>query len=282
MSNPSKRSISPVAKGRHAVITHGARTPFLRSNGAYKNLMAHDLGRHAVNGLLQQSGTDPSEIDQVIYGTVVSDPRTSNIAREVALGAAIPNDVPAYTTTLACISANVAATSATELIRAGRSDVAIVGGAESFSDPPIRLSKNLRQALVKMQKAKGPADYLAILSKLSPMDLAPDIPSPNEFSTGLSMGESCDRMAKHFGASREATDQFASRSHVLAARAWKEGRFAESVVPVQLPPNFDTIAEDDGPRGDSTPEVLAKLRPVFDKKYGITTAGSSSFLTDGA
>lgn len=277
-----KRTLTPVAKGRHAVITSGARTPFLRSNGAYKNLMAHDLGRHAVTGLLQKSGTDPQEIDQVIFGTVVSDPRTSNIAREVALGAAIPQDVPAYTTTLACISSNVAATNATELIRSGRADVAVIGGAESFSDPPIRLSKNLRQALVKMQKAKGPADYLNILSKLSPMDLAPDIPSPNEFSTGLSMGQSCERMAKRFGATREATDRFASRSHVLADRAWKERRFEDSVVPVQLPPNFDAIDKDDGPRGDSTPEVLAKLRPVFDKKYGITTAGSSSFLTDGA
>lgn len=265
-----------------AVVVAGVRTPFLKSNGAYRSLMSHDLGRHAVVGLLQRTGLDPTVVDQVVMGTVVSDPRTTNVAREIVLGAGLPVSTPAFTTTLACVSANVAATTTVDAIRSGHVRAAIIGGTESFSDPPIRLSKKLRQALVKMQKAKGPADYLAILKGLSPKDLVPDIPSAAEFSTGLTMGESCERMAKAWGVSREESDRFAERSHVLAARAWEEGRYADEVVPVQVPPSFDAIEKDDGPRGDTTLEALAKLRPAFDREFGIITAGSSSFLTDGA
>lgn len=267
---------------RDAVVVAGARTPFLKSNGAFRTLMSHDLGRHAVTGLLQRTGLDPAVVDQVVMGAVINDPRTSNVAREIVLGAGLPSSTPAFTTTLACISANVAATTSVEAIRSGQIDTAIVGGTESFSDPPIRLSKQLRQALVKMQKAKGPADYLQILKGLSPKDLVPDIPSAAEFSTGLTMGESCERMAKAWGVTREETDRFAERSHVLAARAWDEGRLADEVIPVQVPPHFDTVEKDDGPRGDTSLEVLAKLKPAFDKDFGIITAGSSSFLTDGA
>ncbi|MCP4498928.1 MAG: acetyl-CoA C-acyltransferase [Deltaproteobacteria bacterium] len=271
-----------VAKGRGAVLVEGVRTPFLRSNGAYRSQMAHDLGRFAMSGLMDKTALNPDLVDQVIFGTVVQDPRTSNLAREVALGAGIPQHVPSYTTTLACISANVAATSAVELIRSGQIDTAIVGGAESFSDPPIRLSKKLRQALVKMQKAKGPTDYLSIVKTLTPKDLAPDIPSAAEFSTGLTMGQGCERMAKRFDVTREEGDAFAVRSHQLAAKAWEEGHFDDEVLSLQLPPSFDAIDLDDGPRGDSTMESVAKLRPVFDKQFGTITAASSSFLTDGA
>lgn len=278
---PRKKSLA-IAKGRRPAIIAGNRTPFLRSNGAYKKLMTHDLGRHAVVGLLTKTGLDPNVVDVVAMGTVIQDPRTSNVAREIALGAGLPQSVTAYTTTLACISANVAATTAGDQIRLGEADVAIVGGTESFSDPPIRLSKNLRQALVAMNNAKKPQDYVKVLQKLAPKDLIPDIPSASEFSTNLTMGQSMERQAKRFGITREASDAFASRSHVLADRAWKEGLLGEEVMPVQLPPDFDTIDQDDGPRGDSTPEVLAKLKPAFDKKYGIVTAGSSSFFTDGA
>lgn len=267
---------------KDAVVVAGVRTPFLKSNGAYRTLMSHDLGRHAVVGLLQRTGLDPSAVEQVVMGTVVSDPRTSNVAREIVLGSGLPTSTPAFTTTLACVSANVAATTSVEAIRSGHVATAIVGGTESFSDPPIRLSKQLRQALVKMQKAKGPADYLSILKGLSPKDLVPDIPSAAEFSTGLTMGESCERMAKAWGVTREESDRFAERSHVLAARAWEEGRYADEVVPVQVPPAFESVEKDDGPRGDTSMEVLAKLKPAFDREFGIITAGSSSFLTDGA
>lgn len=281
MAKPAKKA-PKVAEGRDAVIVHGVRTPFLKSNGAFHPLMTHDLGRYAVTGLLQRSGVDPEAVDLVVMGSVIQDPRTSNVAREIALGAGLPKETPAFTTTLACISANVAATTVVDQIRGGQIDVAIAGGTESFSDPPIRVSKALRQALVKLQKAKGPKDWLDILKDLSPKDIALDIPSAAEFSTGLTMGQSCERLAKAWGVTREESDEYAVRSHVLADRAWKEGRYADEVVPVQVPPRFETVVQDDGPRGDSTLESLAKLKTAFDKEFGIITAGSSSFLTDGA
>lgn len=266
---------------KEAVIVDGVRTPFLKSNGAFKDLMAHDLGRIAIAGLLAKSGVDPKKVELVVMGTVVQDPRTSNLARESALGAGLPHATPAFTTTLACISSNVAATTIVDQIQLGRLDVAIAGGAESFSDPPIRLSRNLRQALVKMQKAKGAKGYFDILKDLSPEDIVPDIPSAAEFSTGLTMGQSCERFAKRVGVTRAESDEFAARSHVLADRAWKEGRYADEVLSVPVPPKMDITAKDDGPRGDSTVETLSKLKPAFDKEFGLITAGSSSFLTDG-
>ena len=275
-----KKPPTPVA-GREAVLVDAVRTPFLRSNGAYLDLMAYELGRAAIAGLLAKTGLDPKVVDLVVMGTVVQDPRTSNLAREAMLAAGMESTTPAFTTTLACISATVAATTVVDQIHLGRVDVAIAGGAESLSDPPIRLSKNLRQALVKSQKAKGAKGYLEIVKELSPEDLIPDIPSAAEFSTGLTMGESCERFAKRVGVSRKESDEFAARSHVLAARAWKEGRYADEVVAVPIPPKMELVKEDDGPRGDSTVESLAGLRPAFDRELGLITAGSSSFLTDG-
>jgi acetyl-CoA acetyltransferase family protein len=271
-----------VPAAREAVLVDGVRTPFLKSNGAFKELMAYDLGRVALAGLLAKTGVDPKSVEAVAMGTVVQDPRTSNLARESMLGAGLPLSTPAYTTTLACISANVAATTLVDQINLGRLDVAIAGGAESFSDPPIRLSRNLRQALVKMQKVKGAKGWLEILGELSPEDVIPDIPSAAEFTTGLTMGQSCERFAKRLGVTRAESDEFAARSHVLADRAWKEGRYADEVMAVPVPPKMDLVKADDGPRGDSTPETLAKLKPAFDRDFGLVTAGSSSFLTDGA
>lgn len=276
-----KHDKKTAAAGRDVVVVDAVRTPFLKSNGGFKSLMSWELGREAIKGLVGKTGLDPKVVDVVAMGTVVQDPRTSNLAREAMLGAGLPNTIPAFTTTLACISANVAITTVADQIALGKADVAIAGGAESFSDPPIRLGKNLRQALVKLQKAKGPQDYLAVLSKLSPSDLAPDVPSAAEFSTGLTMGQSCERLAKRVGVSRKDTDEFAVRSHVLADRAWREGQYAEEVVPVAVPPGFDLVKGDDGYRGDSNLESLAKLKPAFDKDFGVITAASSSFLTDG-
>jgi acetyl-CoA acetyltransferase family protein len=272
---------NPKANPRDVMLVDAVRTPFCKSNGALLPMMSHELGREAIKGLIAKTGVDPAAIEHVIMGTVVQDPRTSNLAREAMLGAGLPHRTPAFTTTLACISANVAATTAADAIALGRYDIAIAGGAESFSDPPIRLSKNLRQALVKMQKARGPADYLDIAKQLSPQDLAPDIPTAAEFSTGLTMGQSCERMARRLGVSRKQSDEFAVRSHVLAAKAWQDGHYHRDVMATALPPRFTVINKDDGPRGDSTMDSVAKLKPAFDSHFGVLTAASSSFLTDG-
>ena len=270
-----------VAPGRHAVLLDGVRTPFIKSHGALRDWRSHDLGREAVAALLERSDVDRNDLELVVMGTVLQEPKTSNVAREIALGAGLPRDISAFTTTLACISANVATTSVVEQIRGGHIDMGIAGGVETFSDPPIRLSRALRQTLVDLQKARGPRDWLGLLRRLQPKDIRLDIPSAVEFSTGLTMGQSCERFAKTWGISREECDQFALQSHRRAATAWSQGRYEEEVHPVQVPPQMETYAQDNGPRGDSNLETLARLRPAFDPEFGVLTAASSSFFSDG-
>lgn len=268
-------------QGREVVVVDGARTPFLRSGTGFSELMAYELGALAVSGLLQKSGLDPARLDRLIMGTVIAEPRTSNLAREVALSAGL-QQVPAYTVTAACTSANVAVASAVEAIAVGAADVVIAGGAETMSDVPIRFSKPLRKRLLAAQKARGAGDYAKLLAGLKPADILPDAPAIEEFTTGLSMGESAERLAKRFHISREDQDVYAYESHHRAADATRDGLLADQVLPVRVPPTFEPIAADNGIRGDTTLEKLAKLPPVFDRQFGTVTAGNASFLTDGA
>jgi acetyl-CoA acetyltransferase family protein len=276
------KTASAKAMSPKPVIIDGIRTSFMRSNGAFASLMSHDLGRYALTELLTKAQIRPDQVDQIIMGTVISDPQTSNVAREILLGSPLPRTVPAYTVSMACISANAAFTSACDMITSGHIRSAIVGGTETFSDPPIRLAKHLRQVMVRAQKAKKISDYISIVRSLKPSDLLPDIPSPNEFSTGLSMGQGCERMARLFGVTRAQSDAYALRSHQLAARAWEQKHYQHDVAPIHIPPEFEPVAKDDGPRGNTSLEALAKLPPAFDKPFGISTAGSSSFFSDGA
>lgn len=266
---------------KEVAVIDGVRTPFLRSNGAFSDLASHDLGRLAVQGLLKKTGIDREAIEQVVMGTVIADPKAPNLAREVLLGNSIPEKASAYTMSMACISSNIAVAATFDQIKLGRYEVAISGGAEILSDFPIRHSKNVRQALIRLQKARGFKDYFKEVKKLSIKDLTPDIPTVTEFSTGMSMGQSCERLAKRIGVTREEADAFSLRSHLNAAKAWSAGTYNEDVHGITLAPFTKLVEKDDGPRGDSTIESMTKLKPSFDKKNGQITAGNSSFLTDG-
>ncbi|MFP5502433.1 MAG: acetyl-CoA C-acyltransferase [Candidatus Sericytochromatia bacterium] len=268
--------------GRKVVVVAGARTPFLRSGTGFSQMMSYELGAMAVSGLLHKTEIDPALVDRVIMGTVIAEPRTSNLAREVVLASGLPQSCPAYTVTAACTSANVAITNAIEAIAVGMADVVIAGGAETLSDVPIRFSKPVRQRLIAAQKAKGAADYVKLLSGLKPTDIMPDTPAIAEFTTGLTMGENAERMAKRYGVSREEQDAYALDSHLWAAKATEEGLLREQIVTAMAPPDFQPISADNGVRGDTTLEKLGKLPPVFDRRFGTVTAGNASFLTDGA
>jgi len=268
--------------GSRVVLVDGCRTPFLRSQTDFADVPSYQLGAMAVAGLLHQSGLDPALIDRLILGTVVAEPRTSNLAREVALSVGLPQSLPAHTVTAACTSSNVAIASAVEAIAAGTADVVIAGGAETLSDVPIRFSRAIRKRLIASQKARGPADYLKLLSGLGLRDLAPDMPAIAEFSTGQTMGESAERLAKRVGVSREDQDAFALSSHRRAAAAAERGYLAAQMAPALVPPRFTPLRFDNGIRGDSSPEKLASLPPVFDRRFGTVSAGNASFLTDGA
>jgi len=267
---------------RVAVVA-GLRTPFAKSGTHYAHLSALDLGKIVVAELVHRSGLDPSEIQQLVFGNVIPSVKAPNIAREIVLGTGLSRRIPAHSVSQACASANQAITSASDMIARGYADTVIAGGAESLSDVPILFSKKFADALVSASKQKSLGGKLAAFSKIRPKDLAPDAPAIAESTTGLSMGESAEKMAKENGITREAQDRFALQSHHRAAEATASGRFKDEVMQVVVPPSFDNIVEQDNLiRGDTTLEALAKLRPVFDRKYGTITAGNASPLTDGA
>lgn len=268
--------------GRTVVVAGGCRTPFLRAGAAFADVMGYELGAMALRGLLDRTGLDPGAVDRVVLGTVLADPRTTNLARESALAAGLPVSCPAYTVTAACASSNVAISGAVEAIASGAADVVVAGGAESLSDAPIRFGREVRKRLIRSQKAKGVLDWVKLLQGLSLKDLAPDTPAIAEFSTGQTMGQSAERLAKRLALTREAQDRWALRSHRKAAAATKAGRYREQVVPARVPPSFAPIEADDGIRGDTTLAKLGVIPPAFDRDFGSVTAGSSSFLTDGA
>jgi len=275
MKNNSEHSFN-------AVLVDGCRIPFQRSGTNYNDLMAYDLGRMAIEGLLARNAVDPATIDRVIMGTVIQEVKTSNVARESALGAGIPNSVPAFTTTMACISSNQAITSGVDLIRSGQAKIILAAGTETMSDIPVRFKKKFRQKVLEARKYKSPLDFLKFFKGLGFKDFLPELPAIAEFSTGEVMGESADRMSARFGVSREDQDEYALRSHQMAAKATNEGLLDQELIPAKIPPKFDVVKQDNGFREDTSMEKLGKLRPAFIKPHGTVTAGNSSFLTDGA
>lgn len=267
---------------RVAVI-RGLRTPFAKSGTHYAHMTALDLGKIVVSELVARSGIDPEEIQEVVFGNVIPSVKAPNIAREIVLGTGLPRRIPGFTVGKACASANQAITAAADMIFRGYADTVIAGGAESLSDVPILFSRKFADALVGASRQKSAVGKLRAFSAIRPKDLAPETPAIAESTTGLTMGESAEKMAKENGISREAQDRFALQSHTRAAAATASGRFKDEVMTVIVPPRFDTVVENDNLiRGDSTLEALAKLRPVFDRKFGTITAGNSSPLTDGA
>ena len=269
--------------GRRVAIVAGLRTPFVKSGTAFKDLSALELGRQVVSELVQRAEIPASAIDQLVFGTVIPSVQMPNIAREIGLAAGLPKSMDAYSVTRACATSIQALTNAADAIALGEIDLAIVGGAEALSDVPISYSRPVAQAVVAASKGRNLMEKLQAFHEVSAKDLLPVAPAIAEYSTGLSMGESAEKMAKENGISREAQDAWAHRSHFLAAQAWEAGKFAKEVMRVVTGRNFDkVVAEDNIVRKDSKLDGYAKLKPVFDRRYGSITAGNASPLTDGA
>jgi acetyl-CoA acyltransferase len=269
--------------GRRAAIVAGLRTPFLKSGTEFNDLTALDLAVKVVAELVQRTDLDPKVIDALVFGQVIPSPLATMVAREVVLRSGLPARIPAHTVSRACATAAQAITDAADSIALGSIDVAIAGGTESLSDPPVFASRALTKALMSAQKAKDLGSTLKAFSHLSPGDLAPVPPAIKEPTTGLLMGESAEKMAKENHIPRAEQDQLALASHQNAAAAWAGGRFTDEVMAVHVPTRFEVSATRDNlVRTDTTLEALAKLSPVFDKRYGTVTAGNASPLTDGA
>ena len=268
--------------GERIAIVSGLRTPFARQSTAFDRLSALALGKLAVNEMLQVADFDPQLIDQVVFGQVVQTPELPNIAREIVLGTGMNIHTDAYSVTRACATSFQAAVNVTESIMAGSIDIGIAGGADSTSMLPIGVSKKMAATLLALSKAKTMSARLKLLSALGVKDLIPVPPAIAEYSTGLSMGQTAEQMAKSHAISREEQDAFAHRSHMLAAKAWQDGLLNDEVITAFSAPYLQWIDRDNNIRQDSTLAAYAQLTPAFDRLHGSVTAANSTPLTDGA
>ncbi len=269
--------------GRRVAIVDGLRTPFAKSGTALATESTLDLSLNVVAELLARSGVEASAVDRVVYGSVVQDVAAPNIAREIVLAGPFPESTDAYSVTRACATSTQSAVNAAQAIALGEADVVIAGGADSLSKPPVTYSDRFVELMMKANAAKDAPTKIKTLSKIRPKDLKPNPPAIAERSTGKTMGDSAEDMAKANGISREAQDEYAISSHMKASAAWADGVFDDEVMTYRSAPKYsDALHRDTLPRDDSTMEKLATLKPVFDRKYGSVTAANSSPLTDGA
>jgi acetyl-CoA acyltransferase len=268
--------------GERVAIVAGLRTPFARQSTEFNQVPAVDLGKMVVSELLARTNIDPKLIEQVVFGQVVQMPAAPNIAREIVLGTGMDINTDAYSVTRACATSFQSAVNVAESIMAGTIDIGIAGGADSSSVLPIGVSRNLAASLLALSKTKTIDQKLKVLKSLSLKDLMPVPPAVAEYSTGLSMGQTAEQMAKTHGISRADQDALAHRSHTLASTAWSEGKIQGEVMTAFPEPYKKWIEQDNNIRHDSTLEGYAKLRPAFDRQYGTVTAANSTPLTDGA
>jgi acetyl-CoA acyltransferase len=273
-------SVQTNVAGRRVAIVAGCRTPFIRAATSFNRISAVALARHAVQELLVRSELDGAAVDLVVMGQVVQSPLAPNLAREVSLLPQFPRDVPAYAVNEACASANQAITNAADQIALGHADVAIAGGAESLSNVPILAGKKLSDTLIALGRARTLGERLRLIGGVRPRDLVPVTAAIAEPSTGLTMGQSAEKMAKENAVTRADQDRWALRSHQLADAGTRDGRLAAEIAPVAT--EGGVIAADSGIRPDASLDQMARLNPVFDRKYGTVTAANASPLTDGA
>ena len=277
----------PGADGRRVAVIAGCRTPFCKSGTVLKDARAVDLARFVARELLERTNLDGADVNAVIFGQVVPSALVPNVAREVSLLPQFPKEIPAYSLNRACASSGQAVANAYDEIVLGDADVVLAGGVESLSDIPILASRRLADILVEASKARSLGARLRTLSRIRPRDLVPVSPAIAEPSTGETMGQSAEKMAKENHISRAAQDRWALRSHELAARGTDEGRIPAEIVPWFPPPRGGragdgVVTQDNGIRRDTSLEQMGKLKPVFDRRYGSVTAANSSPLTDGA
>jgi len=262
-------------------IIAGIRTPFCRMGSDFDGLGADDLGRYACTALLLRTGIDPALIDEVIFGCVAQPADAANVARVIALRSGIPQHIPAATVHRNCASGMEAITSAHQRMMAGMGDLFLVGGTESMSSVPMMFSHAAALKFGELAKAKTAKQKVMAIAGFKPSDLKPRIGLQLGLTDpycGMIMGDTAEVLAREYHITRGMQDVFAAASHrkALAAR----DKLAEEIAPVHLPGH--AVKMDNGMREDSTPEKLAKLKPIFDRQSGSVTAGNSSQITDGA
>ena len=249
-------SLSAMAR---SVIVSALRTPFGRLGGGLKDFEATELGAHAIKAALERIGLEPNEIEYVIMGQVLQGGAGQAPARQAAVGAGLPIEVPSDTINKVCASSIRAVEIADSMIRAGDVEVVVTGGMESMSNAPYALKK---------------ARFGYRLGDGTLIDLMTHDGLTSSFD-GRHMVEQASFVSRELGISREEQDEWALRSHRRAVQAQDEGFFQGEIVPV------GDLDHDEGPRRDTSLEALANLKPVFDPG-GTTTAGNAPGVNDGA
>ena len=264
-------------------LVDGNRTPFLKARGRPGPFKHTDLGIYAARSLLLRMPFAATEFDEVIFGSTMPGPDEANIARIVALRLGCGDQVPAYTVHRNCASGMQALDNAAMSIASGRSDLVLAGGIEAMSQAPLLFHPKMVNWLADWWGAKSIGQKFKVLGRFSPRLLAPVIALLKGLTdpvVGLNMGQTAEQIAYRFGITRAQMDQFALESHLKLHQAQQDNELSE-VVPI-----FDSRGKvydlDDGVRPDSTLEKLGRLRPAFDKPYGLVTPGNSAQITDGA
>lgn len=262
---------------RRVAVIGGIRIPFARAHGAYAHVGNAQMLTAALQGVVDRHGLMGVRLGEVAAGAVIKHSRDFNLARECVLGTTLDPHTPAFDLQRACGTSLEAAIAIGNKIALGQIDAGIAAGVDTVSDPPIVYPGDYRRLLMRAFRARTLGGRVAPFLSLRPRHFKPVIPDASEPRTGLSMGESCELMAKRWGITRDAQDLLALDSHRRAAAAWQAGFFDELVVP------FEGLRQDDNVRSDSSLEKLGKLRPSFDRSAaGTLTAGNSTPLTDGA
>lgn len=262
-------------------ILAATRTPFSKSGTALAPLTADDLGRAACSALLTETGIDPGELSEVIFGCAAQPAEAANLARVIALRSGVPARVPAATVHRNCASGMEAVTAAHQRIAAGQGGLFLVGGVESMTHIPLLFPHEATRHFGDLSRAKSSGQKLSAAAGFNFSDFKPRVGLDLVLTdpvTGLNMGDTAEILAREFGITREAQDHFAAESHLKAIAA-REALNAE-ISPVYA--EDVAVTEDNGPHADSTPEKLVILPPLYDHITGSVTAGNSSQLTDGA
>lgn len=262
---------------RRVAIIGGARIPFARAHGAYANLSNQDMLTAVFKGVVDKFGLRGETLGDVGAGAVMKHSKDWNLVRESVLGCGLAAETPGFDLQRACGTSLETAIIIGNKIALGQIDCGIAGGVDTVSDPPVVFSRDYQQLLVRSFRGRSFMERVKPFFGLRPRHFKPVLPGVVEPRTGLSMGQSCELMAKQWKVTREEQDRLAFESHQRAAAAYAAGFYADLVI------EFQGLNADNNVRRDTSIERLAKLKPSFDfTGAGTLTAGNSTPMTDGA
>jgi acetyl-CoA C-acetyltransferase len=266
-------------------LVDGKRTPQVKSGAELKEIAAPYLGHYLIRHLIDKYALPSDQIDEVIVGNTGTPAKYPNVGRVMALEAGLHKKTSGYTVHRNCASGMEALSQAYVKIALGRSDLIFAGGVENMSQMPLLYNKEMTDFFIELMKAKSAPAKLKVLSSFRPHYLSPVIAIEQGLTDpfcGRNMGQTAETLARELGISRIEQDEFANQSHAKAVAATKEDRFREEILPITAGAKLDRmIAEDIGPRSNSTMESLAKLKPYFEKETGTVTVGNACPITDG-